>query len=88
MRAMTEPNTIVVVDQQGTQHWASRQSAFVKDGLADGSLTEVDDAPVPAPGEDLDAGDTDSRSGDGEPDAGDTDSRDSDSVAGATRRRG
>lgn len=87
MNNMTESNTIVVVDKDGIQHWASRQAAFVVDGLADGSLREVDDAPVSAPSPDLDDGDTDSGPDDGESDVGNSDDSGDDRVAGSTTSR-
>ena len=81
---MTEPNTIVVVDLDGVRHWSSRQSTFVTDGLADGSLTEVNDAPVPPPGEDIDTGNPDDGPGDRQRDTGDTSDSADVGVAGAT----
>lgn len=38
---MTDPQVAVVRDRDGRQHFASRYSKFVVDGLADGSLLEI-----------------------------------------------
>lgn len=40
---MADPQVAVVRDKNGLDHFASRYSKFVQDGLADGSLVEVED---------------------------------------------
>jgi hypothetical protein len=69
-----DPQIVVVRDQDGVEHHASRWSDWVVSGLADGSLTEVDDAATPDASGDhgVDTGPGDNGSGDGEPAAGGT----------------
>lgn len=56
---MSEPAVAMVRDQDGTVHYAARASEFVQKGLADGSLTEVeeaDGATDASPGDGVDTG--------------------------------
>lgn len=46
---MSEPTVAVVRDAEGATHFAARASAFVQDGLADGTLVEVTDDAADAP---------------------------------------
>lgn len=74
---MSESTVATVRDSDGRLHFASRSSAFVQDGLANGDLTEVevnqDGATDAASGDGADAGSPDGGSGDGQRDSGPAD---------------
>lgn len=81
---MSDPNIAVVRDADGVVHHGSRYtSTFIREGLADGSLTEVTggDAFDAQDGDGVDTGAGDTGSGDGEPEVGDSDGGDDEGVA-------
>lgn len=81
---MADPNIAVVRDADGVVHHGSRYtSTFIKEGLADGTLTEVTDgdASDAKDGDGVDAGAGHDGSGDGEPATGDPDGDDDAGVA-------
>jgi hypothetical protein len=66
---VADPNIAVVRDADGVVHHGSRYtSTFIREGLADGTLTEVTDGDASdAPhGDGVDTGTDDAGSGDGE----------------------
>lgn len=67
---MSESAVAIVQDAEGLVHYASRYSKFIQDGLADGTLTEVEeaqDAADAAPSDDPDTGPVKRGSRHGEP---------------------
>lgn len=71
---MADPNIAVVRDADGVVHHGSRfTSIFIREGLADGTLTEVTDgdASDAQDGDSVDTRTGDTGSGDGEPPARD-----------------
>lgn len=77
---MSEPTVTAVKDGDGRMYWFSSDSKMLRDGLADGTYSAVeeanDEAKVPDTGGDLDSGAVDSGPGHGELPAGDTDGGD------------
>lgn len=81
---MADPNIAVVRDADGVVHHGSRfTSTFIREGLADGSLTEVDggDASDAQDGDGVNAGAGHDGSDDGESAAGYPDGDDDEGLA-------
>jgi hypothetical protein len=81
---VADSNIAVVRDADGVVHYGSRfTSTFIREGLADGSLTEVTDgdASDAQDGDGVDAGADHGGSGDGQSAAGDANGDDDAGVA-------
>lgn len=81
----------ILRDKDGRVHHTARDSKFARDGLADGSLVDVQEeqnaAADAANRDDLNARTLDAGSGDGERASGTTDDGDSEGVAKSKARR-
>lgn len=52
---MSEPSIVHVVDADGCESWAARDSAYIREGLDSGRLIEKDSKILPKRGDDASA---------------------------------